>query len=122
MFFSRFENLVKKIILEDTDSLLVDSKEVDHFIEDARRYNIWDMFSFSKKEFIKWSFYIDNPFLKLPYNAKYKIYRSQIVGLFLLSTDYFRNKMAPDKPVHYIAIYNPYSSPCSNPFSNLFYS
>lgn len=122
ILLSDFDRLVAKILKEDTASLKIDPKQIDMFMHDANKARLWDMFSFSKKELIKWSFYLENPFLKLPYSVKYKIYRSQIVGMFLLSTDYFSNKMNDNMPVQYKGIYNPYFTPCSNPFSNLYYA
>lgn len=40
---------------------------------------------------------------------------------FLLGSNFFRNKMDESKVVHYIAPYNPYATPCANPFNNLYY-
>jgi hypothetical protein len=121
VFFSSFERLVRKIIFKDTQGLSVSSEEITKFLLDTRKTHTLEMFSFSKKELIKWSYYLDNPLIHMPYEAKYNVYRSQIVGLFLLSTDFFQNKMDPKRPIHYVKIYNPYFTPCSNPFSNLYY-
>lgn len=125
VFFSDFEELIRKIIIEDTKSLRVDPGEIDKFLSATRKSHTWDSFSFSssfsKKEFIKWSYYLSNPLIRIPYETKYRIYRSQIVGLFLLSTNFFANKMDPKKPVRFGIIYNPYFTPCANPFSNLHY-
>lgn len=121
IFFSDFEKLVRKIIINDTLPLGINSAEVDKFLIAARNGNIWSMFSGAKKELIKWSFYLENKIFTLPYHTKYKIYRSQIVGLFLLSTNYFQDKMQSSN-IYFTHIYNPYFTPCSNPFSNLYYS
>ena len=40
---------------------------------------------------------------------------------YLLSSDYFLNKMDEGKTVQYLGFYNPYRSPCANPFSSLHY-
>jgi hypothetical protein len=40
---------------------------------------------------------------------------------YLLSSDYFMNKMDEHKTVQYLGFYNPYRSPCANPFSSLHY-
>ncbi len=40
---------------------------------------------------------------------------------YLLSSDYFINKMDEGKTVQYLGFYNPYRSPCANPFSSLHY-
>lgn len=41
----------------------------------------------------------------------------QLVSQYLLSTDFFHNKMDESRIVKYIALYNPYTSPCAHPFS-----
>lgn len=46
---------------------------------------------------------------------------SHIVQNYLLSTDFFLNKMDETKVVHYIGAYDPYNTPCANPFSSLHY-
>ena len=46
---------------------------------------------------------------------------STITQEYLLSTDFFRNKMDESRIVKYIGFYNPYHMPCTNPFSTTFY-
>jgi hypothetical protein len=46
---------------------------------------------------------------------------SMITQEYLLSTDFFRNKMDESRIVKYIGFYNPYQMPCTNPFSSTFY-
>ncbi len=40
---------------------------------------------------------------------------------YLLSSDYFINKMDEHRTVQYLGFYNPYRSPCANPFSSIHY-
>ena len=51
--------------------------------------------------------------------------RSQLVRgittLYLVSSDFFQNKMDESRIVRYKGIYNPYKTPCANPFSSLYY-
>lgn len=51
--------------------------------------------------------------------------RSQLVRtittLYLVSTDFFQNKMDESKVVRYQSLYNPHKTPCANPFSSLYY-
>jgi len=47
---------------------------------------------------------------------------AHIVQNYLLSTDFFLNKMDETKVVHYIGAYDPYHTPCANPFTNTYYS
>ncbi len=59
-------------------------------------------------------------FLNLP-GEQFK-YWDELTDTYLLSTDFFRNKMDESKLVTYTGtIYNPYKTPCSHPFSNLYY-
>jgi len=46
---------------------------------------------------------------------------SELIKSFLLSTDFFMNKMDVSKPLKYTGIYSPYKKPCSNPFSFFYY-
>jgi hypothetical protein len=58
-----------------------------------------------------------------PYYNKYIRYRAEIVGNFLLSTDFFWNKLNITDQIKYSGrIFTPYSYPCGNPFSNRYYS
>jgi len=97
--FSDFDDLVRHIVTEDTKTLNIDPEVIDRFISDAQSKNMWSGLSFSKKQLIKWSTYLNNPLFSLPYTAKYNRYRSGIVGLFLLSTTFFQDKMNEGKPI-----------------------
>lgn len=122
IFFEKFESLARKIIIADTSSLNVSSTEIDKFFADvAKSRNAINSFPSSNQQLIKWHYHMDNSLFNLPYYSKYMQYRSKIVGFFLLSTDFFINKMDPAKPVKYRALYDPYQIPCSNPFSSTFY-
>jgi hypothetical protein len=46
---------------------------------------------------------------------------STITQEYLLSTDFFRNKMDETKLVKYIGYYDPHQMPCTNPFNESFY-
>lgn len=117
-----FESLVKKIIVKDTASLPIAPGELDRFLADASEQGIWDrIFPFSHKQLLKWHYYLDNRLFSLPYATNYTVYRSKVVGTFLLSTNFFKNKMDTDKPIRYEFLFDPYKYPCSNPFSNLYY-
>lgn len=122
IFFEKFESLVRKIIIKDTSSLKVSFEEIDKYLDAARRnkHLISDM-PLSNQQLLKWHYYLDNSWFALPYNNKNNVDRSKIVGDFLLSTDFFTNKMDISKPVKFTAVYDPYQKPCCNPFSNIFY-
>lgn len=46
---------------------------------------------------------------------------TELTRTYILSTDFFRNKMDETKPVQYLGLYNPYKTPCANPFSGTYY-
>lgn len=46
---------------------------------------------------------------------------SELISKYLFSTDFFLNKMDETKPVKYLGIFNPYKTPCANPFSFIYY-
>lgn len=117
-FASRsFKKVIYGILVEDLKGLKVTEDSIQKYIEDAEAEYFWG-FTNGKKQFVKAHYNIPFP---LPYAFKYGHFRSIIVGTYLLSTDFFLNKMDVSKPVTYIAYYNPYKRPCYNPFSNLYY-
>lgn len=42
----------------------------------------------------------------------------QMVSTYMLSTDFFANKMDESRVIKYIAMYDPYLRPCSHPFTS----
>jgi len=40
---------------------------------------------------------------------------------YIISTDFFLNKMDESKPVNYLGMYDPYTRPCAHPFSSMYY-
>lgn len=46
---------------------------------------------------------------------------SALIEKYLLSTDFFLKNMDESRKINYIGYYNPYKSPCSNPFSAQYY-
>lgn len=117
-----FRNAVKQIVQEDTSSLMVEDQVIEKFLEDADTERLWHKFSLRKKGLLQAHTFIKESLLSLPNKQKYNLYRNQIVTSFLLSTDFFINKMNPNLPVHYVGLYNPYKTSCTNPFSNLHFS
>lgn len=45
----------------------------------------------------------------------------ELVENYLLSTDFFVNKMDESREVNYISLYTPYLRPCAHPFSAMHY-
>lgn len=122
VFFEKFEKVARKILIKDTSSLLVPVEEIDKYLLASRRKrNQVNKLPLSNQQLLKWHYYLDNSWFTLPYKTKNSLDRSRIVADFLLSTNFFTNKMDGTKPVKFVGIYDPYERPCSNPFSNLFY-
>jgi len=121
LMLPNFRDAVKRILDDESKNLKIDAGAIAQFIHDASVELFWLKFSLSKKVLITIHTY--GGFLKglLPYRNKYLLYRSQITGQFLLSTDLFLNKMDQTQPVTYQGFYNPYKQPCYNPFSINYY-
>lgn len=98
----------------------ITEETVDRFLADAQQEKFFSQFDLSKKGFIVSHTWLMSDYL--PYKLKYSQYCSQIVGTFLLSTDYFSNSIHKGTEVEYTGFYNPYKSPCSSPFSNIYHS
>jgi hypothetical protein len=120
--FSGFEKSVLRVIVEGTKTLKVNREEIVLFIKGANKARLWDSYSISKKELIKWCSLLDEMKIPLPFIARYKWYKQEIINQFLFSTSFFYTGMDESKPVRYLSIYDPYSKPCCNPFSNLYYT
>ena len=116
-----FEKIVMKMLVADLDGLKVREEDLHKFITEASQTNYWkkNAYTWKKKSFFILYHYL--PKIGWPYEFKYYQIKARIVGEFLLSTDFFFNKMDRSKPVSYIGIYDPYHRPCQNPFSNLHY-
>ena len=118
----RFRRVAKSIVLRASGGLkFEDENVVDKFMSDAEHEDFWRQFSGAKRLFICVQHFFSSFGLKLPYHAKYLQYRNAIGGHFLMSTDFFVQNMNVNRTVKYVAFYNPYRQPCSNPFSVNFY-
>lgn len=116
-----FESIVKTMIGESIKDLILKRDQIDKFITEATEEKYWSQFSRSKQEFIKIHYLTANSIVNLPYGNKYRQYRNEIVGRFLLSTDFFIHNMESGREINYVRFYNPYKMPCSNPFSSVYY-
>ena len=117
-----FETVVFKMLQHDLAFLKVRESDFTRFIQEARGSNYWNRIHMDKKKRAFVILYFLLPNVGLPYQFKYVQLRGLIVGNFLLSTDFFQNKMNEEAPITYIALFDPEITPCQNPFSNLFYS
>ena len=119
-----FDTVLFKIIKNDLSYLKLSDQQIDSFVLDAKRENHWQrkFFDWKKQYFMRIGFIAANFSKSFPYYYKYNQYKGELVGDFLLSTDFFMNKMDTNKEINYMALYNPYKRACSNPFSNLYYT
>lgn len=46
---------------------------------------------------------------------------AELIKYYLLSSNFFINRMDESKPVKYLGMYNPYKSPVPNPYSYILY-
>lgn len=116
-----FKAAVKKILTHESQNLKIDAEAIAQFLRDANAEQFWVKFSLSKKVLITLHTYCRFMKSLLPYRNKYLLYKNQIAGHFLLSTDLFLNKMDQTQVVTYQGFYNPYKQPCYNPFSVNYY-
>lgn len=112
-----FTDTLSKVLKDETARLNIDTNALNQFIKDANREQFWLKFSRSKKVLIILHTYAGILKGILPYRNKYLLYKGQIVGQFLMSTDLLLNKMDTSKQIVYTTFYNPYKQPCYNPFS-----
>src|SRR5687767_14379423 len=110
---SSVENALAGIILNEFSFLKIDRKGVDQYVADYYRMTGAD------KQFFM------NVKTKAYYFLKIDSERSQLVRtltqLYLMSTDFFQNRMDESKEVKYLGWYNPHKTPCANPFSSIYY-
>lgn len=116
-----FKESIAKMLSRTTAQLKIKPDFIDRFIQEATQEQFWSKFSRPKKVLIV--VHSNAGFLKsiLPYRNKYLLYKGQITGHFLLSTDFFLKKMDTTQALTYIGFYNPYKRPCFSPFSSNFY-
>ncbi len=123
VLYNDFERILFKILKKDLHQLSFDDSLIHTFIKDARENQHWEkkFFDWKRQYFLRFGSFMDSMSIPYPYKYKYNQYKANIIGDFLLSTDYFMNQMDNTKPLSYIGLYNPYKRACSNPFSNLYY-
>lgn len=101
------------IIFNEFHFLKIDPKGVEQFVKDY--YTLMGT---------KQRFYISLK-TKAYYLFKVDSDKSQLIRtlttLYLLSTDFFLNRMDESKEVKYLGWYNPHKTPCANPFSSIYY-
>jgi hypothetical protein len=116
-----FRSAVRRMIAADTAGLKIEEGSIDRFIADAEQEFWLQRYGLAKRALIGLHTHTRGMLGLLPFKGKYLQYRSEIVGQFMLSTDYFYNKMDDNIQVNYAAFFNPHKGPCANPFSSAIY-
>lgn len=107
------EDAAVGIILNELNFLKLERKGVEQFVTD----------------YYKWSGIHKRLRMRLTTKANYffKIDSDQsdivrnLINTYLISTDFFQNKMDESRVIKYVGRYNPYKTPCANPFSAIYY-
>ena len=55
----------------------------------------------------------------VPATSRFRRLEENIVGTFLLSTDFFWRGSDEEREILYVGYYDPYQRPCQNPFARL---
>lgn len=101
------EEATASIILREYHYLKLDRKGVEMFVEDyLKKYRNTTL------EIKLKTFHL------LALGSDQANFAKNLAHSYLYSTDFFINKMDESKPVFYIGSYDPYLSPCANPFAN----
>lgn len=117
-----FYDAVDRIVREELSYLPINDSVFSAFMRDVKQQRAINHLGPQKEWFIRLHFLLGKSGVLLPYRYKYEQYKSQIVGAFLLSTDFFYDGMDESKPITYVTLYHPYKNACSNPFSSLYYT
>jgi hypothetical protein len=54
-----------------------------------------------------------------PRSLEFRLFEEYVVGMFLLSTDFFWSGPDANRPVNYVALHDPYRRICLNPFARI---
>ncbi len=104
------EEALAGLLVKEFDYLKLDLEGVKTFIKEFTNANPYSML-----ELIK---------LRAFYLMDLKIHQSEMVTElainYIKSTDFFLNRMDESRPVKYLGLYNPYRTPCANPFSTFY--
>jgi hypothetical protein len=107
------EEAVVGLIRNEFPYLQLDQKGVEQFAIDYYKANK-KLSSFAVQLKMKTCY-----FAKLDRNQSELV--SDVISKYLFATDFFLNKMDETKPVNYLGMFNPYKTPCANPFSFIYY-
>jgi hypothetical protein len=104
-----FESAAASLIREELGFLNLDPSGVDRFVKDyAANKDTKYRLAMRGYSFVG---------IKSTHSGKV----NQLLNAYLLSTDFFMNNMDELRVVRYVGLYDPYTRPCSHPFSQAFY-
>jgi hypothetical protein len=107
---SPFENVAKGIIKSELDYLKLDEEGLDKFVSDYTKLKDRN-YKLTMKGYSLFGI-----------NSAKSGKVHQLVSAYLLSSDFFQNNMDEKRTIRYVGLYDPYSRPCSHPFSHAYYS
>ncbi len=105
-----FEEAAADLIESELHFLKLDKKGIAQYVKDYSRY---------KNKGYKLSV---RGYAILGVKASKSGKVNQLVSNYLLSTDFFMNKMDEGRVINYVGIYDPYQRPCAHPFSHTQYA
>lgn len=118
---SPLEKSIKNILIADLAGLKVKLVDINAYAKEIADKNDIGL-TFIKIQLIWIYNALPAKGWPLPFKKRYLQLRADVVGNFLLSTNFFFNKMDEEQEIKYSGvIYKPYESSCVNPFSGLFY-
>lgn len=110
LYYASSRDCAVDLILDEYKFLKIGREEVVKYVDDFYKLH-------PVEESTPWQMKI-----KIHHYFNIATVRSEmLVKGFLLSTNFFMNKMDETRPVEYISLYNPYKQPCANPFSFMYY-
>ena len=104
-----FEDAAFNLIKDELDFLALEDEGVRKFVRD---------FSRSKNRLYRITMK-GYSFLGIRSSQSGKV--NQLVSAYLLSSDFFVNKMDEKRVIKYVSLYDPYLRPCAHPFTHIHY-
>lgn len=111
-----FKQAVTSIIHRELGYLKLDEQGVKKFVNDFADQTNAGSISSSQKMKMK----VGTEYL-FPGSVDTTLVKDRIITSFLLSSDFFINKMNEKRTVQYIGLFDSSKKPCTNPFSHLYY-
>jgi hypothetical protein len=105
-----FENATARLIKNQLDFLKLDEEGLERFVNDFAKENKSSSYRMALRGYA---------FIGVRASQSGKV--NQLVTTYLLSTDFFQNKMDENKIIKYMGLYDAHKRPCAHPFSHFYY-